>query len=469
MPELHIEEIARAVKGEILNRPAGDKEFRFTHYYFDTRCITSGGSLFFALKSENRDGHEFVKRLAGKEGVAAVVSREFVPGDITIPLIRVEDPLAAAQQLAAYVRNTYRRIKYVGITGSAGKTTTKEFVYQLLSFKYKAYRSFKNWNNWIGMPFSILNMTGDEDAAVFELAMSYPGIGEIDLLARILKPDAVVLLNAYAVHLEFLKNVDNVARAKSEILNHLDADDIAFINGDLDHLSAKTRSVNGRKVYFGRRADSNHIVLKEIVRHKQETTLLVDFFGIESRFDAPIVNRLQVENLFAAILVVQHLGMKHVEIREALKGIKPLAGRGEIKQYGCCTIVDETYNSNPEALKKTMDWVDNEYKSKKIAVVGDMLELGDNENRFHREVGEHFAQLGFDRLVTVGKRAVKIAEGAERAGFDAGKINRFDSAAEAGRFVENAAEAGSVILFKASRGIQLEKAIEEFCVNDKEK
>ena len=396
-----------------------------------------------------------------------MVSRDFDAAGITIPLIRVDDPLKAAHGLASFARNKYRHIKYVGITGSAGKTTTKEFIYQLLLHRYRAYRSFKNWNNWIGLPFSILNMRGDEEMAIFELAMSSPGIGEIDLLTGILRPDVAVLLNAFPVHLEFLKNMENVVQAKSEILNHLGADDIAFISGDLEHLREKTRSQKGRKIYFGRNSDTNDIVLKEIIRYEKGTIMAFDFFGIEARFETPLINRVHIENLFVAIIIAQHLGMKNVEIREALKEMKPLPGRGVIKQQEGFTIIDETYNSNPEALKKTLDWVDKEYKGIKIAVLGDMLELGENEEQFHKEVGHFFASLGFDRLITVGQRALKIAEGAAEEGFKTQKTRSFDSSPEAGRFLNEKAEPGSVILFKASRGIQLEKSIEEFQANEK--
>jgi UDP-N-acetylmuramoyl-tripeptide--D-alanyl-D-alanine ligase len=467
MPELPIEEIADAVKGNILNRDQCANN-RFIHFHFDTRSITSGNTLFFALKSETRDGHLFVPQLENQEGTAAVVSRGFNAASVTLPLIQVDDPLKAAHRLASHVRDKYRHIKYVGVTGSAGKTTTKEFVYQLLSHKYRAFRSSRNWNNWIGMPFSILNMKGDEEVAVFELAMSSPGIGEIDLLAGILRPDAAVILNAFPVHLEFLKTVENVAQAKSEILNHLAADDIAFINGDLKQLREKTRSKKGRKIYFGCHTNThiNDIILEEIIRCEKETTMVIDFFGIEARFVTPFINRVHIENLFTAIIIAQHLGMKNVEIQEALKEVTPLPGRGVVKQQKGFTIIDETYNSNPEALKKTLDWVNREYKGTKIAILGDMLELGENEESFHKDVGHFFASLGFDRLITVGRRALKIAEGAAAAGFNTRKIRSVDSSAEAGRFLKEKAESGSVILFKASRGIQLEKSIEEFQANE---
>jgi len=490
MPELHIKEIAAIVDGTLAagegNRvPLSD--WLFSHYHFDTRRITEANTLFFALKTESGDGHRFLSQLEPGTGTGAVVSRDFAPGPagLSIPLIRVDDPLKAAQELAIHIRGTHRAIKYIGVTGSAGKTTTKEFIYQLLSHKYRTYRSFENWNNWIGVPFSILNMNGREEAAVFELAMSFPGIGEIDLLARILRPDAAVILNVYPVHLEFLKTVDNAAKAKSEILNYLAPDDAAFINGDCEPLMKIVdgpMAPRGRKIYFGFEGSGGSggsnktpdIRLKKILRHNQQntTTMVVDFYGMETRFVTPMINRTHVENLFVAIIVAHHLGMKHVEIQEAVRTIIPMSNRGQIrtvkKGSSDFIIIDETYNSNPEALKKTLDWVDREYRGKrkgkgeKIAVLGDMLELGEQEAQFHREVGQFFAPLGFDRLITVGKRAEHLGEGAAENGFDRGKIHSFADAEAAGRYLEQAAKNGSVILFKASRGIRLEKAVEAF-------
>jgi len=482
MPELPIIEIVKAVGGTLVTGCMESEEAamscRFSRYHFDSRQITEPNSLFFALKSDTGDGHRFVRQLLGMHSVGAVVSEDFDADGITIPLIRVKDTLKAAQDLAAHVRNTHRKTKYIGVTGSAGKTTTKEFIYQLLSFKYNAYRSFKNWNNWIGVPFCILNMTGEEEAAVFELAMSYPGIGEIDLLARILRPDVAVILNVYPVHMEFLKTVDNAARAKSEILNHLSADDVAVINGDNEpimKIMSAPSAPTGRKIFFGKTAPHNDVRLKKMVRLSEDKRtknedggirIVVDYFGKEVQFDTPFVNRLHVENLLTAIIVAQQLGMKHYEIQEAVQNVKPLDDRGDIRRHGRMTIIDETYNSNPEALKKTLEWVDLEYgetgDGEKIAVVGDMLELGTREDEFHFDVGQYLATLRFDRLVTVGKRAEHIAAGALDKGFDSKRIHSFGTAPEAGTFLRAKTPDDSVLLFKASRGIQLENAIKEF-------
>lgn len=464
MPEMFLKDIAAAVGGTINpSTPDG----RYSHFHFDTREIKKPQTLFFALKTDASDGHDFIRQLGTIPGTGAVVSNDFDASGVTIPMIRVPDPLKAAHQLASHVRNTHRHIKYIGVTGSAGKTTTKEFIFQLLSHKYRAYRSFKNWNNWIGMPFSLLNLSGREETAIFELAMSFPGIGEIDLLAKILRPDAAVIINAYPVHLEFLKTIENVARAKCEMMNYLAADDLAFINGDcqplVERLSAND-APQGHRVFFGCSNSINHIRLKNIQKKNNKTLMTIDCYGLEAFFETTMVNRVHIENLFTAIVVAQHLGMKYVEIQEALLDIQPLPDRGDIRQYGDITVIDETYNSNPEALKKTLDWVNLEYnniKGKKIAILGDMLELGELEMTFHHHIGQFFARLSFDTLVTVGKRANEIANGAQEAGFNEKQIHRFVTATEAGQFLANTIENGSVLLFKASRGIRMENALQE--------
>jgi UDP-N-acetylmuramoyl-tripeptide--D-alanyl-D-alanine ligase len=459
MPKLNMNEIAQAVNGTIVT---GDDRLFFDEFHFDTRLIEGDHTLFFALKGEAGDGHRFVKGLQSRQGIGAVVDLEFDATGITIPLIRVKDPLAASQALAKHVREKYNKIKYIGVTGSAGKTTTKEFIFQLLSTKYKGYRSYENWNNWIGVPFSILKMRGDEEFAVFELAMSDPGIGEIDLLASILKPDVVAVLNVYPVHLEFLKNLENVAVGKAEILNHLGSDGVAFVNGDFDQLKEKTDGKKGRKVYYGFESRKNQVVLKEIERVEDGSRLTIDFFGITREFKTPLIHRSQLENLLTSILVAGELGMKHSEIQEGLPHVHPLDKRGAIYQKQGYTIVDESYNSNPEALKKTLAWADQEYDGQKIAVLGDMMELGEHEREFHYNIGTFFADLHFDYLITIGERAEVIAEGAIASGFDKSSISTFKQTSLSGGLLKEIAEPGCVLLFKASRAIGLENVIKEF-------
>jgi len=458
MPELEINEIAAVVSGQVSQ---SERVRSFRDFQFDTRAM-GANSLFFALQSAKADGHRFVNDLAAIPGAGAVVKENFADSKTKIPLIRVTDPLKAAQKLAIHVRGKYRSVKYVGITGSAGKTTTKEFTFQILSHKFRSFRSPQNWNNCIGLPFSLLKMNGREETAVFELAMSDPGIGEIDLLAGILKPDVAVLLNVFPVHLEFLRTLENAVQAKAEILNHLSADSCAFVNGDSPLIRRAAAAKKGRKIFFGVNTAGNQIVLKKVIRENGGSRMVIDFFGIKEEFMVPLVSRLHVENLFAAIMVAQRLGMKSFEIQDAVSRLQPLAGRGQISMQGGFVIIDETYNSNPEALKKTLQWVDREYPQIKAAVLGDMLELGEDELAFHLQAGRFFSGLHFDLLLTVGQRAAKIAEGARQAGYPADKIKCFDQAVDAGKYLRAELKPEAVVLFKGSRGMVLEKAIAEF-------
>ncbi len=458
MPELSLLEISRLVDGQLVN---GRGDFKIKDFHFDSRLIEDGNTLFFALKSESGDGHQYIKELDA-EKVAAVVDRDFDWQGLTLPLLVVEDPLKAAQRLAAQVRQQMDRVKYIGVTGSAGKTTTKEFVYQLLKNKYTVSRSVKNWNNWIGLPFSLLRMTGEETAAVFELAMSFPGIGEIDLLAKILRPDIAVILNVYPVHLEFLHNTSNVARAKAEILNYLEADDVAFVNGDSAEIRQEVTPGRENVFYFGREGKNNQIVLLEVKKEGKIRKLLIDFQGKQQVFSTTIINHIHLENLFVAIMVALQMRLTQQEIQQSLNLIEPLENRGKIEEHGDFIIINETYNSNPEALRKTLLWVDEEYDGAKIAVIGDMLELGEQESNFHYQAGQFFASLGFHYLLTVGERAKGVAAGARAAGYAEKNIREFQECGQAGRFLRRVVQPNSVILFKGSRGIRLEQAVEEF-------
>lgn len=455
MAELRFAEVVRVLGADSVR----DADICFKHYHFDTRLMEKENCLFFAVDGEAVDGHKFVKTLRGLKNCAAVVRRGQCSDETEVPLIFVDDPLKAAQKLASYVRDQFRHTKYIGVTGSAGKTTTKEFIASLLSWKYKTGRSWKNWNNWLGLPFSILKLDGDEDYAVFELGMSYPGIGEIDLTAGILRPDCAVLLNAYPVHLEFLKTVENVAKAKSEIINHLRGDDFAVINGEQDVIARAVEEKPGRKIRVGCGRE-NQICLKKIEKSEGRSVLTISFYGINEEFETSVINDLQILNLVYAITVVMELGMKAFEIRAALKNIKPVSGRGEVTELGDRLIIDETYNSNPVALLETLKWVDSEYRHKqKTAVVGDMYELGDDEVVFHENLGKDFNSLNFQRLITVGKLAEKLGAAAVADGFDSDSWFHAENAHEAGDYIKRE-NIGGVLIFKGSRGVGLEKAVE---------
>jgi len=456
MPKLGLNEIARIVNGTVVN---GKTNMVFSNYHFDSRKITEN-SLFFAFKTESNDGHNFVKNLINIKSVGAVVSKKFSTEGINIPFIVVDDPLNALHELARAVRDKFSNIRYIAITGSAGKTTTKEFLYQILSPEHKVYRSYLNWNNWQGLPFSLLQIQGDEEFAVFEMGMSYPGIGEIDLLASILRPDVAMVLNVFPVHLEFLKTVENIAKAKSEILNYMTSDSSALVSGDFDVLVKEVKQKKGKIEYFGKTVGVNRILLGKIIRDNEITSFETVFYGIKDIFKTRLINHAHIENLFAAIIIAKLLGIKNREIQRTIWSVKPLSRRGSILEYGKTTVIDESYNSNPEALKNALSWIDIEYSVGKTAVLGDMLELGDDEEKFHFETGLFFAKLNYKRLITIGKLADKIALGAKKGGFPEENIFVLYDVEKAEEVIKNIEDEVAVILFKSSRDSGLNKLVE---------
>lgn len=458
MPVMRAGEIAAAVGGELAEGPP---DHRFSDYHFDSREVGES-CLFFALASERADGHAYLGQVARRPGAGAVVRRSFDGPLPAMPLIRVEDTRTAYAELARYVRRQHDRVRYVGITGSAGKTTTREFASRILSRRFRVHRPPGNWNNWQGVPFGLLKMPDDAEAAVFELAMSWPGLGEIDHLSSILVPHIAVVLNVLPVHLEFLETVDNVARGKLEICNHVAPGGVALFNGDFDRLHEAGRALGGRTVLFGRDPRRNDVVLKEVVASEASTRLEVDLEGRGETFVAPRLTGAQVDNLFAAIVVAWQAGLELAEIRDAVADLEPVRGRGVISEHRGVTLVDDTYNANPEAVKKLLRWAAGAFSRPRVAVLGDMLELGADELSFHAEVGRVVAELGFDLLVTVGRRARALADGARGAGLPVEAVVSFDTPEDAGAWLKGRVHPGTTVLFKASRGVALERAIAAF-------
>jgi UDP-N-acetylmuramoyl-tripeptide--D-alanyl-D-alanine ligase len=375
-----------------------------------------------------------------------------------LPVIQVSDTSAAYTRLSRHVRQKCRNVGYVGITGSAGKTTTKEFTSQLLSSRWPTYHSPGNWNNWIGLPFSLLNMPDRTRWAIFELAMSSPGIGEIDHLASILQPDIAVILNALPVHLEYLKTVENVRQAKSEILNYSDSDSIALVNGDDPRLVRTGRHFKGKFYSFGTKT-SNDMILRNVEHCEDGASLQIECFGRSLEFKSNLHSEAHVQNLFASILIARLAGLSSDEIQEAVGHMRPLAGRGLILKKNRWTLIDETYNSNPEAVRTLLEWVSATYSETKVAVLGDMLELGSDEEQYHRQIGSFLLQTAFELLVTVGPRARWIAAGARDNGFPAERIFEVEKADDVGEVLLPLLPSRAVVAFKASRGIGLETAL----------
>jgi len=461
MARLRLDEIARVAGGTVLQ---GAPDLSFAGYGIDSRLAAPGG-LFFAVPGR-RDGHDFVADAAARGAAGAVVRRP-VPG---LPpgfgLVLVPDTVAALQALARDVL-ARRPARVVGITGSVGKTTTKEFAAALLAPRYRVLKSEGNYNNYLGLALTLLRLECGDDAAVLEMGMSAPG--EILALTRIAPPDVAVITNVSPVHLEFFAGLGEIARAKGEILRGAKPGATAVLNGDDPLVLDAAADFDGPRITFGRGPGCD--VRAQAVESKGyagfEFTLR---YGRESgRVAFPCLNEAAVANLLAAAGVAMAFGLSFDEIRPAVRGLRAFARRGAVVETGRgIRVYDDSYNSNPRALETALASLAGLPAGRKIAVLADMLELGEGAKDFHRRAGETAAKTGWDVLVAVGPLAAEIADGAAAAGMSAAAIHRFPDSEAAAAAVAAIVREGDLVLVKGSRGMRTEAVIEALLARGKE-
>jgi UDP-N-acetylmuramoyl-tripeptide--D-alanyl-D-alanine ligase len=447
MAERRLDDIAAKTGGTIRQ---GSPETVVRGFQIDSRLLEPG-EVFFAIIAA-RDGHDFVRDAAARGAAGAVVSRDVVLADTSFPLVRVADTSQALRDLAAAVL-AERHIPVIGITGSIGKTTTKEFVASLLASKFRVLKSEGNFNNQLGLALSILKIGPEYDAAVLEMGMS--ALGEIRSLAAIAPPDVAVITNIGPVHLEFLKTIENIAAAKKEILEGMKPGGIAVLNGDDPFCDRISQDWPGRRVHFGlsRACD---------VRAENIQRLGFDGFkfdlvygGATRRLKVPFLSDSLISNLLAALGVAEALALPFSGLESALHGLQPVVHRGTLLRLkGGVTVIDDSYNSNPRALESALRNYATLPAKRKIAVLGDMLELGDAAAYFHEEAGAQAARAGWDFLITIGPLGRRIAEGARGAGMVAGRTLSYPTSEAAKSEIPALVRDGDLILIKGSHGIR---------------
>lgn len=453
MVKLSLEQVTKLTGGQLLR---GNPETTVLSWAFDSRQA-GPGSLFFALKNK-RDGHDYVRDAYEKGAIAACIS-EVVSGlPPDFGLIKVADPLKALQTLAARVVQQ-ASIKIVGITGSLGKTTTKEFIARLLSEKFKVLKSPGNFNNQLGVPISILSMDSSHEIAVLEMGTSRPG--EIKQLTQIAPPDIAVITGIAPVHLEFFQNLEEIALAKKEILDGAREGALAVLRGD-DPLVRKIAAdyPQDRVFFFGCHEDC--LIRAENLKYHGLNGLSFDLIYGQDKAPVklPLLNQALVSDFLAACAVSFSLGLKLAEISPAFSDLPETEHRGRLLQFeNGIKIYDDSYNSNPVALTEVLKSLGQIPAQRKIAVLGDMLELGPQEIDFHREVGRKIVKYGWDVLVTVGEKAKYLAEGAVDSGLDPNFIFSFSEATRAGSWLESFIQAGDFILIKGSRGLAMDQIV----------
>jgi UDP-N-acetylmuramoyl-tripeptide--D-alanyl-D-alanine ligase len=455
MPEtpLSLGEIARATGGTSTE----GADVSVTGVSIDSRTIGEG-ELFVAIAGPRFDGHDFVAAAAARGARAALVHRDPSP-PAAVPVVRVADTTKALGELARYARASYHG-PVVAITGSAGKTTTKEMTAALLATKGPVLKTERNLNNQYGLPLNLLRLAPEHAAAVLELGMS--ARGELRMLSGIAQPDVAVITMVAPVHLEFFASVDEIAEAKAEILEGLRPDGIAVLNGDdprVRQIGERHRAAGREVVWFGR--DRAYEVSAENWRgtvHGMRFDMRIAGQTLDVALPLPGPHFLM--NFLAAAAVAFRLGVPADTIAATATGIQAASHRGEVVRLGeGITLLDDSYNSNPAAVEAAVQALDMSAKGRRVAFLGDMLELGPTGEELHRQTGEKIAAK-LDALVGAGPLAKGFVEGARRAGMRAESLQHFPDSKAAAAAAAEIVQAGDAVLVKGSRGARMEAVVD---------
>lgn len=448
-----LSDAARFMNGELLFANGEEKAFGVCT---DSRKVAKN-DIFFALCGEKFDGHVFARSSVESGAVCAVVSKKT---DEDFPQILVSDTKKALGDLAA---NYYARFPSltVGITGSVGKTTTKEFIAAVLSQKYNTAKTAGNFNNEIGLPLTLLSFAPPQNALALEMGMS--NRGEISRLTHIARPDIGIITNIGSSHLENLGTRENIALAKLEITEGMKDGAYLILNGD-EPLLKNLKDIKTKNIYAST-LDKNCDIFAYNIREERESIV----FDCTARFKEremkdiviPTIGKHNVYNALYAIAVGLISEMDEESIRRGLLCFTQCAMRGNITKKNGITIIEDCYNASPESMRASIDTLSHVANgARRIAFLGDMRELGNDSAKMHFSVGEYAAKSGVDMIFTFGKSALDIAEGAISAGFsheNIFSIENTDDEENAAEALKNVFKPGDVVLFKASRALKLER------------
>jgi UDP-N-acetylmuramoyl-tripeptide--D-alanyl-D-alanine ligase len=426
-------------------------------YSIDSRTVAAG-ELFFAVRGDRLDGHDFVAAAIERGAVAAVVSRaraaSLPDAVLAVPLLIAEDPLLALQALAAHLRRRWGR-RVIAVTGSAGKTTTKEAIAAALGAKFNVLKSQGNLNNAFGLPLQLLRLKPEHEIAVVEMGMNHSG--EIAALARIASPDWGVITNVGTAHIEnFADGQAGIARAKFELIEALPVAGIAFLNCDDPYVSQFGRDFSGRAVYFG----AGPCADPQLVEASEDLDGLhvrLRAGQLEGQLTLNLLGAHNASNIMAALAVAIEAG---VDLDAAIAELQSLTAghrRGEVIEIGGATILNDCYNSNPEALRSMIRTLAARPARRRILVAGEMLEMGEHGPALHTACGKAAAEAGLDLVAGVGGNAEHLAAAACTGGVAALFL---PNAEAAGWWLLKNLQPGDVVLVKGSRGVHLERTIE---------
>ncbi len=427
----------------------------------DTRTMLCG-QWYVAIAGDRFDGHDFVPD-ALEKGAPVIVHSQTIDCASQWEdrlFLQVDDTRRALRCLARLAREQWGKA-IIAVTGSMGKTTTRQFASTLLEQEFSVFQSPGNWNNEIGVPLSLMRLTEEHDVGLLELAMSHPG--EIGLLAATCAPDAALITNVAEVHLEFFSDLDELAEAKGEMLGHLHPAGTFVFNLDDPRVSNLAERHSGKCVSFGFSSLADVRVSHCVIESLSSMQLTLEMQGEPVRSEVPFAGRHFAYNVAAAAALGLTYGLSAEQIRKGLKALKAFPMRGAILRLGGSepvTVWDDSYNSNPRAVESVLETIrDLKGFRSKILVLGEMLELGSESPELHRQVGRVLTSTGAALLVAVGEGARWLVEGAQEAGFGDDRTSHFGDACGAAQFLTGQVRAGDLVLVKGSRGVRMDRII----------
>ncbi|MBX9135994.1 MULTISPECIES: UDP-N-acetylmuramoyl-tripeptide--D-alanyl-D-alanine ligase [unclassified Clostridium] len=447
--EMTFKEMLNAIDGEVIVQK---EEANFNKLCIDTRKVEKD-NVFLAIKGANFNGNDFaIKALESGASVAIIDEVKFDEQDAQGKgtIIKVKNTREALLNLAKFYREKLG-LKVVGVTGSTGKTSTKDLIAALLSDKYKVFKTKGNFNNDIGLPLMILELTSDYDVAVLEMGMS--SLGEIELLASVARPDIGVITNIGLSHIENLKTQENILKAKMEISTFFNKENVLIVNGEdklLQNISSNVFKV--KKIGYNHEYD---VYASNIILREEETEFLAHAFGEEAVFNLPMAGKHNVLNTMLAIEVSECLGVSFKQMVKGLENLEATSMRLQVVKKQGLTIINDCYNASPDSMKSSLDVLSAYKNGRRVAILGDMYELGDESEKAHYEVGK-YAKDKVDTLIVIGGYIKNFKDG-----FDSDNIIMYNTKEECIKELENIVKLDDVVLIKASRGVKLEDVVKK--------
>jgi UDP-N-acetylmuramoyl-tripeptide--D-alanyl-D-alanine ligase len=449
MKNFEIKKLAEIVAA----KAQGDAAGSFSGVSIDSRAIKPG-ECFFAIKGQNHDGHDFVAEVLAKGAACAVVDENF-KGEVKGTLLRVEDTIQALGDFARGYRKSLK-CKIIAITGSAGKTSTREITHHVLSRHFKCHQAKKSFNNNIGLPLTLLELDTDHEAAIVELGTNSPG--EILYLTKIAQPDIAVVTNAYAAHVEFFGSVDAIIKEKTTIADGLGEDGVLIINADIPALVEHCRRHKLSFTTFGitNKAD---VYASDVKFDGFASSFIIDGVTV----NLPLPGKGNVENAIAAYAICKQFGIAAKDFANDVHSLVSVSMRLEPIALGQVLVISDCYNANPASMKNALDLlvrVSGDHAGRKVFICGPMLELGEHSEYLHRQLGEQIALAGVDVLLSIGRFSQIVFDAALANAAAAIETHYFENVNSLCDNLANFIKPDDIILVKGSRSARLELAVE---------